>query len=94
MSVATVVESAPPIITWLTSVGATGVLAAAVIGFVRGWIVSPGRLADAQRARDEWRDIATQERAARQQSETTSDAVLEQLRVTNRLLEELRKRAG
>lgn len=37
---------------WLTQAGSIGILAAAVIGFVRGWIVSGTQYREVQQQRD------------------------------------------
>lgn len=45
-------DTAPPEWTWLTQAGSVGILAAAVIGFVKGWIVSGAQYKELREQRD------------------------------------------
>lgn len=50
-------DTTSPEWTWLTQGGAVGILAAAVIGFVRGWIVSGKQYAEVCAQRDKAQEL-------------------------------------
>jgi hypothetical protein len=76
---------------WLTDRGAIGILAFAVLSFITGWLVTPGRFKDMKEDRDAWRMAFEKEHEARLKSDAVSEGFLKQGDVTVKLLNEIRE---
>jgi hypothetical protein len=78
--------------TWVQSGGVVGFAVFVVIGFIRAWIITPGRFQDVKEDRDAWRKAYEQERDARLESEKTSETILKQVELTVEILNHVRTR--
>lgn len=76
---------------WVTSLGVVGILIFMVIGFIRNWIITPGRFQDSKDSETHWKTAYENERQAREKSDRIAEQTLDQVELTVKLLNELKE---
>lgn len=81
----------PPLVDMLQTGGTLGVLAFLVLGFIRGWVVTPGRFGDMKATAEMWQKVAERREVENTANARTAEAALVAAQTAVSLLNELKE---